>query len=722
MPSSKKKGWKRNAVSNRRKGLQNTHSDLTRNGLLSESTESNMLPCAADNRTAKGGGLKSGRKLRYTKVRFVAKERALSLELENDENANSTIDSNINYKQKTVEIINKIHEPTGQTNSHVSKKNDGFVIDLEGGPQPYTGLPPPRLNTSSPTPSDSSEEIILYKGRSHTKNLTSNMRISSVDKTIVNDQNSCQVIDDDIKKITPSIYESTRAEIFSKSDAKVSELSLDFKSSQGKPSNIHENEKENDKESRDNALMEDYIANINLEGTQPFASFASRELGAGFYDDNIFLSNNISNENSDVSEEETESDFLGESDSDETEDLETFHEEIQEILAQRERNSGIQYLVSFQNHPRSDASWVPATSLTSTNAKEILRDFEEQMGMAMSLLDNSVNDTLNCYTAVSDTKNENINKKGSIPLKGVTISDSKRSACTYSQKLKQNKVQNTTKRHVRDPIRHTEGVIASPIKGIPPKAPHKRNDQMKDSCGKFNPKNPKKARGKKKQPKFINCDSEVEEYLESLWQNDRRRKAEKKSEREKLRAQGLIGCKNEKPDLRQKYKGGLNLSSLKEELKPFLASNSEFLALPYMGKTGRKIVHDIASTFNLKSRSMGSGKKRFPVIYRTTRTLAFSEKAFSVFESRSTNQSFHPTDTGRKLNTQKNTKSFKKDGGYRDGDVVGGSAPEIPPENKGRAMLEKMGWSLGTALGALDNKGILQPVSHVVKTTKAGLG
>ncbi|EPQ62218.1 hypothetical protein BGT96224_A21171 [Blumeria graminis f. sp. tritici 96224] len=697
MASSKKKGWKGNAVSNKRKGLRNAHPDLTRHGLLSESIESTILQCAADNRTAKGGGLKPGRKLRHTKVHFVSKERALSLELEDDKKGNSTIDSNISFKQKRVEIINNIHEPAGQPDSHVSKINDGFVVDLEGGPQPYTGLPPPRLNTSSPTPSDSSEEIILYKGRSHAKNLTSEMRINSVDKTTVNNQNSCQIIDDDVKIITPSIYESTRAEIFSKPDAKVSEFNLEFKPSQGKPHSIHENEKENDNESRGNALMEDYIANINLEDPQPLASFASRELGAGFYDNNIFLSNNISNENSDVSEVETESDFLGESDSDETDHLETLHEEIQEILAQRERNSGMQYLVTFQNQPRSDASWVPAISLTSTNAIEILRDFEEQMGMAMTLLDSPENDTLNCYTAVCDKKDENLNKKGYISPKGITLSDGKRSACTSSQKLKQKKVQNTIKRHVRDPIRHTEGIIASPVKEIHQKAPCKRIDQLKDSNGKFNPKNPKKARGKKKQPK-------------------------KKTEREKLRAQGLIGCKNEKPDLRQKYKGGLNLSALKEELRTFLASKSEFLALPYMDKTGRKIVHDIASTFNLKSRSMGSGKKRFPVIYRTTRTLAFSEKVFSVFESRSTKQSFHPTDASRKSYSQKNTKSLKKDGGYRDGDVVGGSAPEIPPENKGRAMLEKMGWSLGTALGALDNKGILQPVSHVVKTTKAGLG
>jgi len=53
---------------------------------------------------------------------------------------------------------------------------------------------------------------------------------------------------------------------------------------------------------------------------------------------------------------------------------------------------------------------------------------------------------------------------------------------------------------------------------------------------------------------------------------------------------------------------------------------------------------------------------------------------------------------------------------------VGGSAPELGIENKGRAMLERMGWNQGDALGALNNKGILQPVLHVVKNTKAGLG
>ena len=59
---------------------------------------------------------------------------------------------------------------------------------------------------------------------------------------------------------------------------------------------------------------------------------------------------------------------------------------------------------------------------------------------------------------------------------------------------------------------------------------------------------------------------------------------------------------------------------------------------------------------------------------------------------------------------------------YRDGDVVGAGVPRIAKGNKGRFMLERMGWSDGTTLGSSNNKGILEPVHHVVKTTKAGLG
>lgn len=58
----------------------------------------------------------------------------------------------------------------------------------------------------------------------------------------------------------------------------------------------------------------------------------------------------------------------------------------------------------------------------------------------------------------------------------------------------------------------------------------------------------------------------------------------------------------------------------------------------------------------------------------------------------------------------------------REGEVVGASVPELSQDNKGRTMLEKMGWSKGMSLGALDNQGILEPVAQVMKRSKAGLG
>lgn len=144
-----------------------------------------------------------------------------------------------------------------------------------------------------------------------------------------------------------------------------------------------------------------------------------------------------------------------------------------------------------------------------------------------------------------------------------------------------------------------------------------------------------------------------------------------------------------------------------------------------MDKAERKVIHEIANAFNLKSKSAGSGNKRFPILYRTSRTSAYVERTYAAVEAKLTRRFLPRMDVGgRKPVTNRTARGGFNSAAvsYRDGDIVGGAAPELGVENRGRAMLEKMGWSSGTALGALNNKGILQPVSHVVKTTKAGLG
>ena len=146
-----------------------------------------------------------------------------------------------------------------------------------------------------------------------------------------------------------------------------------------------------------------------------------------------------------------------------------------------------------------------------------------------------------------------------------------------------------------------------------------------------------------------------------------------------------------------------------------------------MDPKDRKSVHQIASILGLKSKSSGCGNSRFPVLHKTPRTTPYDQHSIDAIISQ--------FGTGRHV--QRRAQSIKQKptiirgsrrGGsnsavsYRDGEVVGAAAPELGEENKGRAMLEKMGWSTGTALGASNNKGIMQPLAQVVKTTKAGLG
>lgn len=141
-----------------------------------------------------------------------------------------------------------------------------------------------------------------------------------------------------------------------------------------------------------------------------------------------------------------------------------------------------------------------------------------------------------------------------------------------------------------------------------------------------------------------------------------------------------------------------------------------------MSKPLRKVAHDMANALSLKSQSRGKGSSRFPVLYKTSRTPKYNQQNISradktLFQGRFRHRTIKTGDQ----NEKKSAKA-RSNASYMDGDVVGASAPEIGTENKGRAMLEKMGWSSGTALGATNNKGILLPVAHVVKKSKAGLG
>ncbi|KAI1105383.1 hypothetical protein F4804DRAFT_304229 [Jackrogersella minutella] len=237
---------------------------------------------------------------------------------------------------------------------------------------------------------------------------------------------------------------------------------------------------------------------------------------------------------------------------------------------------------------------------------------------------------------------------------------------------------------------------------------------------------------KKGMPDFDVSDSELEEAMKSAWQKDRHNKADKKKAREELRSQGLLGKNINPDDLRVKYLGGMSLDDLANELEIFLLGSQEQLILPPFDKGTRKTVHTLANKFKIKSQSAGNGQDRYPVLRRSKATLPFDQVTFDRTFGRIKQTWFPRVDVDEKLvnesrmlkraETRNGKSRFKNSLTYRDGDVVGQHAAEIGVENRGRAMLEKMGWSKGMALGTGENKGIMVPITHVVKKSKAGLG
>ncbi|KAK0313053.1 squalene synthetase-like protein [Friedmanniomyces endolithicus] len=234
-------------------------------------------------------------------------------------------------------------------------------------------------------------------------------------------------------------------------------------------------------------------------------------------------------------------------------------------------------------------------------------------------------------------------------------------------------------------------------------------------------------------------DDELKAVMLSAWDHDRAKKRAKKAEREDLRSQGLLGSaakKTGKADLAQKYLQGMTMGQVREELTIFLQDDGmKSRAFPPMAKKERADLHLIADALGLKSKSVGSGHSRFPVLYKTGITVAYSEATLGRIIS-SAERGFLKNSRGK----GKGGKVGKGPGGpgggggrargggfdkastgLRNGEVVGGGARELGRENFGHRLMEKMGWMAGTALGK-DGEGLLVPVAQVMRSGKAGLG
>jgi hypothetical protein len=131
----------------------------------------------------------------------------------------------------------------------------------------------------------------------------------------------------------------------------------------------------------------------------------------------------------------------------------------------------------------------------------------------------------------------------------------------------------------------------------------------------------------------------VPKELQSQWEKDRQKKADKKRQRELDRIEAAMSLypaskkgkgkgKKGKPrfgfedsdddeDFTPRRKKGIqpvtDLGSLNQEIRAFLMDlGKTTMTLPPMEKFSRKRVHELASCYSLKSQSKGKGRGRFP--------------------------------------------------------------------------------------------------------------
>lgn len=229
------------------------------------------------------------------------------------------------------------------------------------------------------------------------------------------------------------------------------------------------------------------------------------------------------------------------------------------------------------------------------------------------------------------------------------------------------------------------------------------------------------------------------------------------SDEEFMMGGGGGGGKKKKNKNKKEPHGGSfeTLLDINRQIEDFVKDRTtDSLQLPPMPKPLRRKVHLLCNHYSLKSQSVGSGKRRFPILIKTDRTkmplnpvnvnklLNQSEKELTMLSAqfqgsrKGGNNNFGNSNNfggkgGKKGGNGGGGGGFSKGKGKNGGGggsmaaphgtVVGASASAISVENLGHRMLSKMGWMPGVGLGA-SGDGITQPIEAIVRAKNRGLG
>ncbi|KAI9833839.1 MAG: hypothetical protein M1826_006362 [Phylliscum demangeonii] len=676
-----------------------------------------------------------------------------------------------------------------------------FMVDVSGSKTPIkTGFASPRLRTSSPTSSQSSGDVVIFRGRGGDRRRRSVCSVSSASTVSAGHGVHGVLLTESPPAMNLQPPAASQKRAFAESPARpqasVGSESADATVSdeeQGarqlvdvaavRPSKRHHRRRHKTKAQGDGGAMADYLENLREHGVDNGDVCAANS--------HLLIDLGDSDHGPGPERKAPAAPFTT-----------TSARRVHDVLASRCRHihrGPKDYLVWWEGQTREQAEWTPQSALTMPGAAEKLRSFEIRNGQAMMTQDKDAHEATGAkpredlFEVDGVESDEAAHGSDSDSDEADRIWDEEDRRQRMVDRMTDEKIARLLSKQEElgmgsaellifdDECAFTEGKGRDDAdegynadEGSPQlhrrmttrsMAAAARQAKVGGVRGKtsardaFDVMDRERASvqraGTQEQPIELS-DSELDAKLQTGWSHDRFKKAQRKIQREELRAQGLLGKgagssgSNSSP--KDWPEDGPTLEEIKMEMKAFLLSSSRHYSFHGMGmdKRCRQLVHELARALNVHSRSHGTGDARHPRLTKGAQSPTGPNMPPAVLvmvethlaSKRWTHFFTQPSPRkkgkkgkkavaagaagaprGRGQGYQGRGRGRAEGGAYhRDGDIVGYAAPELGVENRGRAMLERMGWSTGTALGPADNKGILHPVTHVVKTSKAGLG
>jgi hypothetical protein len=524
-------------------------------------------------------------KLRYNQVSFVkAVDGATSEQASEDDTFNLTsVPKNLKPPQKNVENFSKSPDQEYGEGDGVGKGSSSpFVVDITGTPAVVTGLSNPIVRVESPSSLDSEEEVI-FKGRNYIRIQGEIKAEESAGSTSELDSVLCaKQKTGDEKSLTDHSFELRSRDItVPKSNPGNEALGASPKSSR------HQKKAYPDSDpGLDDEAVEDYLANIrdyksSEQDPQPFLKpkLPTPNPSSGFAWGSDYLR--------DLGDLSTSSKIVA---------------DVGRIYSRRTRPTGVQYLVVGKGLTPDDARWIRSEWLTSPDAIEQIRTFEEsekQVPVYPGTADESTSSDFKegedwNKQLLPDKKEElstramkrmtdeqiarRLQKQADLGLdvdqvlmyNGEDDLDSSESEVSDIEKTFIFTSRYTSRRLVKRSGAEFPHATAFADALTGDGDPYNGFDVMDRNRPSLTPKSKKKLA----QLDLELSDVELEATLQSTWEKDRQKKKSRKQEREELRSIGLFGRKSDKKAKSEAVEVP-HLDDVKAEIKEFYLSGLE---------------------------------------------------------------------------------------------------------------------------------------------------